>query len=430
MQGYNHVAGGLVFTGIFASFHDVNVLSSPGLTGATVAASLLPDIDHTRSAIGKTFYPVASWLQRRYGHRTITHSVFFYLAVVGLMWLTPKPYTVVTGYALLSHLLFDMCTKQGVPLLYPFSKRPFVLPANPGLRLSAQDHRSEAIVFVVFLIMGSFCRPLFAQGFWTSYNQAFATWEHVERESRRSPDLLHVTYGGPNQSPREGLFYRKNGSHLVVLTTGGFDLVDHHEQPLIRFEHSGFQLLERQRTVSGLSPDSLNRLLTSHCVRVQIQSTDELIWFTGTLMHTGKAIDLNYQKNLLIHRLPHDDSEIQNRIALARLARSDEQNRYNRDIRSYRDELQRISTLETRLRQLADEFPRASDYRKGEIIHQRAEAERKLETARQSQPLPPLVLNLIRYDLDIQLLEKQLRHPSTINANLITVSWKPRTKNS
>ncbi len=56
MQGYNHVAGGLVFTGIFASFHDVNVLSSPGLISATVAASLLPDIDHTRSAIGKTFY--------------------------------------------------------------------------------------------------------------------------------------------------------------------------------------------------------------------------------------------------------------------------------------------------------------------------------------------------------------------------------------
>lgn len=37
MQGYHPIAGGLVFTGVFTNFHDVNVLSRPGLIGATVA---------------------------------------------------------------------------------------------------------------------------------------------------------------------------------------------------------------------------------------------------------------------------------------------------------------------------------------------------------------------------------------------------------
>lgn len=30
-----------------------------------------------------------------------------------------------------NHLIFDMCTRQGIPIFYPFPHRPVVLPANP-----------------------------------------------------------------------------------------------------------------------------------------------------------------------------------------------------------------------------------------------------------------------------------------------------------
>ncbi|MVM42249.1 hypothetical protein GO730_38785 [Spirosoma sp. HMF3257] len=82
MQSFNHVSGGFAFTGIFASFADVNVFERFDTMAVVWIAAVLPDIDHTKSLIGKGSLGLASWLQRNYGHRTVTHSIFFYLAVV------------------------------------------------------------------------------------------------------------------------------------------------------------------------------------------------------------------------------------------------------------------------------------------------------------------------------------------------------------
>lgn len=156
-------------TGLFCSFADVNIFDSFDTMAVVWIAAVLPDIDHTKSISGKVVYPLASWLQKKYGHRTVTHSIFFYLAVVIItksidnLW--HLHFTLPVALALGSHLIFDMCTKQGIPLLYPFSRRPFVLPANPKLRLSVNDFRSEAIVFVVFCCLNVFSYPLMAQGF-------------------------------------------------------------------------------------------------------------------------------------------------------------------------------------------------------------------------------------------------------------------------
>jgi len=62
MTAPNHVTGGIVFTGLFCSFFSVNIFANPLFIGMTIFGSLLPDIDHTKSWIGKLFYPIAKWL--------------------------------------------------------------------------------------------------------------------------------------------------------------------------------------------------------------------------------------------------------------------------------------------------------------------------------------------------------------------------------
>ena len=47
-------------------------------------ASLLPDIDLPPAKIGRLFWFVAVPLERRFGHRTLTHSALALLAVVAL----------------------------------------------------------------------------------------------------------------------------------------------------------------------------------------------------------------------------------------------------------------------------------------------------------------------------------------------------------
>ncbi len=75
----NHIVGGFVITGIFGSFMNINILASPWYIATTIIASVLPDIDHTRSIIGKIFLPFSRFINRRFGHRTITHSLLVLL---------------------------------------------------------------------------------------------------------------------------------------------------------------------------------------------------------------------------------------------------------------------------------------------------------------------------------------------------------------
>jgi inner membrane protein len=76
MTAPNHITGGIVFTGLFL-FFPLIFFANPIFISVTILGSLLPDIDHTKSWIGKSVYPIAKWLSRNYGHRTITHSIFF-----------------------------------------------------------------------------------------------------------------------------------------------------------------------------------------------------------------------------------------------------------------------------------------------------------------------------------------------------------------
>ena len=100
--------------------------------GAAVIGSLLPDLDHPSSWLGRRLWPVSRPLALLLGHRGLTHSL---LAVVGGLMLIQamEPRTLLgrlvepmaLGY--LSHLAADALTPAGVPLLWPW-KRRFALP--------------------------------------------------------------------------------------------------------------------------------------------------------------------------------------------------------------------------------------------------------------------------------------------------------------
>ncbi|MEL6129480.1 MAG: metal-dependent hydrolase [Cyanobacteria bacterium J06628_4] len=46
-----------------------------------VLGSQLPDIDTTTSIIGQVFYPISSWIEDRFLHRSVTHSLVATVAI-------------------------------------------------------------------------------------------------------------------------------------------------------------------------------------------------------------------------------------------------------------------------------------------------------------------------------------------------------------
>jgi inner membrane protein len=104
-----------------------------------ILGSQLPDLDTSTSAIGQICYPISSWIEARYPHRSITHSLLATAALtllsLSIGWLLHHP---LVAIALpLGHLLScfsDTFTKQGVQLFYPYPAWA-VSVSNPRRRL-------------------------------------------------------------------------------------------------------------------------------------------------------------------------------------------------------------------------------------------------------------------------------------------------------
>ncbi len=107
--------------------------------GLAILGSQIPDIDTTTSTIGKIFFPISSWIEDRFPHRSVTHSLlataalaiasltvsYFLLGDIDLKMAIALP---------LGHLLScfsDTFTKQGVQLFYP----------NPAWAISVSNPR-------------------------------------------------------------------------------------------------------------------------------------------------------------------------------------------------------------------------------------------------------------------------------------------------
>jgi inner membrane protein len=167
MQAATHLAfAGLV--GVIAAGFD----APPGVAGGAALAvgSLLPDVDTTTSGVGK-FVPFSAWLEQRYGHRTITHSLLglLCLAVVTspLMLLDPGVWVwLLVGAA--SHLILDTANVMGVPLLWPHPLQ-FWLVGNRALRVPYGSPKEFGFMGC-FAALALVLMPLSSDG--------FAPWLH------------------------------------------------------------------------------------------------------------------------------------------------------------------------------------------------------------------------------------------------------------
>jgi inner membrane protein len=127
--------------------------ADPIVLGAAALAAQLPDIDTSKSLPGRILFPISRFLERRFPHRSVTHSFIAtgLIALAGLplmFWRQTVWQAVILGYFF--GWFGDVFTKSGVCAFYPSSAR-LVIPGNPRMRLSTG---SGAEVFVFAALLG------------------------------------------------------------------------------------------------------------------------------------------------------------------------------------------------------------------------------------------------------------------------------------
>lgn len=111
---------------------------SPLILGLSILGSQLPDLDTSTSLIGQIFFPISRWIEKRYPHRSLTHS-FLATGAIALLsfplsqlgwkyWATLPLAHLITCFA-------DTFTKQGVQLFFP-APAWCVCGSNPNKRLT------------------------------------------------------------------------------------------------------------------------------------------------------------------------------------------------------------------------------------------------------------------------------------------------------
>ena len=298
MMNFNHVAGGVAFTGIFSSFNDVNIFERPEYLAATVIFSMLPDVDHTKGVIGKVFFPIARYIDRRFGHRTITHSlmalvVIFILSISIESFLSKK--TVITQIitlSYLSHLIFDMCTKSGIPFFYPFSTLRCVMPANPKMRISSGDFRAEVIIFFCFIGFNLSAMDLMKDGFWTSYNKAFKTFSHLNREFMRGGQLEIVVIEKKTKKKERGFVIECQEKKAVITSKEGLKEVANDKFKIDQIVVSKSKLSKRELLFFDVAEDSVRKIISKKFIgELVLMSNGDFYYFKDKLKQKGKRAE-------------------------------------------------------------------------------------------------------------------------------------------
>lgn len=122
-----HVTAGALFSSIFMLFTGDTHLILGMLSAAF--GSLLPDIDHEKSWIGRRLWPISIIVTSIFSHRTYTHSIqgliTFSVLTAGVLaaFNAPKIYLAYFILGYISHLWADSLTVSRVRMDYESNKK-------------------------------------------------------------------------------------------------------------------------------------------------------------------------------------------------------------------------------------------------------------------------------------------------------------------
>ncbi len=225
--------------------------AAAGIEPATAATAslfaLLPDIDHPESTIGRIFRPLSKYIQRKYGHRTVTHSVFaimFVSAALLPLLLLPRllqwggPFwTGIYAAALLSfssHIFIDLFNKSGVRIFAPFSQKEYISFRTPSLRILVSSFQEYILLFVIVF----FAFTVTGEGF------------SVHKAVRSVGKMIYKNYDNAVKD------YQENSAYLCIAHIDYFDNIERRkvveDLPVLNmYPQTGIFLRNNERLVIG-----------------------------------------------------------------------------------------------------------------------------------------------------------------------------------
>jgi len=206
-----------------------------------VLGAIMPDVDHPKSIIGKLLFPISIPIERRYGHRTMTHSLFgwaiftiIFAVLIGLISFLPQltewgwsdlPIRWIAAFSIgyFSHLILDMFNRRGSQMFWPDPGRD-VIPRNPKFRPESGS-RIEVLIFFILLALMFLAFPISKYGIGSSLRWLLATPGSAIEEFKSMKTHAYLDFKGIMSETREpvagkGEILDATNKRLVILYNG------------------------------------------------------------------------------------------------------------------------------------------------------------------------------------------------------------------
>lgn len=150
MMATTHLAFGI--TTVLGLSHLGWIDASVSVFAVAGLGSLLPDIDHPGSVVGRRLKLVSIPVSLVFGHRGITHSLIAVVAMsAAIAWqIGSQSWIVALAIGYLTHLVGDWLTPSGVPFLWP-NRRKFT--SKIGFKTNSM---TEMTCFMVMMAVDAY----------------------------------------------------------------------------------------------------------------------------------------------------------------------------------------------------------------------------------------------------------------------------------
>lgn len=128
MTGKQHIAIGVMASVLATSYAtfggEVSMQDLAVMNGGIILGSIIPDIDHPDSMVGRKFKLTSKLINRFFGgHRGMTHDVLWVVISAVLSCFFWAPWCgLLVGISL--HIIADAFCVGGVPILWIFNRKP------------------------------------------------------------------------------------------------------------------------------------------------------------------------------------------------------------------------------------------------------------------------------------------------------------------
>jgi len=117
MMYYTHLAFGFLVSLIALNF--INIENTILFILTTIFFSIFPDIDETRSKIGRKYNLISKIINFFFGHRGFIHTIYIPLILFFSFSFINYDVSIAILIGYFSHLFLDAITKAGIRPLYP-----------------------------------------------------------------------------------------------------------------------------------------------------------------------------------------------------------------------------------------------------------------------------------------------------------------------